>query len=78
MQPGESIVLRFRSVIDPGLAIGTTITNTGVVRWNDPIQMASASVSLDVGGMPGIGALNGEIWHDADFDRATGGSERPC
>ena len=76
LQPGESIVLRFRSVIDPGLAIGTTITNTGVVRWNDPIEMASASVSLDVGGMPGVGVLNGRIWHDADFDRATGGSER--
>jgi uncharacterized repeat protein (TIGR01451 family) len=76
LQPGESILLRFRAVIDPGLAMGTTVTNTGVVRWNDPVQLASASVSLDVGGMPGVGALNGGVWHDADFDRATGGSER--
>jgi uncharacterized repeat protein (TIGR01451 family) len=76
LEPGESILLRFRAVIDPGLAIGTTITNTGVVRWNDPTQTASASVSLDVGGMPGIGALGGAVWHDADFDRAADGSER--
>jgi uncharacterized repeat protein (TIGR01451 family) len=73
---GESILLRFRAVIDPGLGMGTSVTNTGVVRWNDPIQTASASVSLDVGGMPGIGVLNGGVCHDADFDRVTGGGER--
>ena len=76
LQPGQSILLRFRTVIDPGLAMGTTVTNTGVVRWNDPTQNASASVSLDVGGIPGVGVLNGGVWHDANFDRATGGSER--
>jgi uncharacterized repeat protein (TIGR01451 family) len=76
LEPGESILLRFRALIAPALAIGTTIVNTGVVRWNDPVQTASASVSLDVGGMPGIGALNGRVWHDADFDRTTGGGER--
>jgi hypothetical protein len=26
--------------------------------------------------MPGVGALNGRLWHDADFDKAVGGSER--
>jgi uncharacterized repeat protein (TIGR01451 family) len=76
LEPGESILLRFRAVIDPGLALGTTVTNTGVVRWNDPVQTASASVSLDVGGMPGIGALNGQLWHDADFDRLADNRER--
>jgi uncharacterized repeat protein (TIGR01451 family) len=76
LQPGESILLRFRAVIDPGLPIGTTVTNTGVVRWNDPTVSANASVSLDVGGIPGIGVLNGGVWHDADFDRTTDGSER--
>ena len=35
------------------------ITNTGVVTWNNPPQTASASVSIDVGGMVGVGVLNG-------------------
>jgi uncharacterized repeat protein (TIGR01451 family) len=76
LQPGESVVLRFRAVIDAGLAIGTTVTNVGVVTWNTPEQRASASVSVDLGGMPGVGLLNGTVWHDADFDRALGASER--
>jgi uncharacterized repeat protein (TIGR01451 family) len=76
LQPGASIVLRFRAVLDANLPIGTTVTNTGVVTWNTPQQTASASVSIDVGGMPGVGVLNGRAWHDADFDRAFGGSER--
>src|SRR5262249_19819928 len=64
------------AVIDPGLAIGTTITNTGVVTWNTPTQTASASVSIDVGGIPGVGILSGSVWHDADFDEALGATER--
>jgi uncharacterized repeat protein (TIGR01451 family) len=75
--PGESVVLRFRAVIDAGLSIGTTVTNTGLVTWNTPQQTASASVSVDVGGMPGVGVLNGAIWHDADFDKSPGGGELP-
>jgi uncharacterized repeat protein (TIGR01451 family) len=76
LQPGESAVLRFRAVIDSDLSTGTTVTNTGVVTWNTPPDSASASVSVDVGGMPGVGALNGRIWHDSDFDGNVGGSER--
>jgi uncharacterized repeat protein (TIGR01451 family) len=76
LPPGGSAVLRFRADIDGGLAIGTTITNTGVVTWNTPPQTASASVSISIGGIPGVGALNGAIWHDADFDRTQGGAER--
>jgi uncharacterized repeat protein (TIGR01451 family) len=76
LQPGEAVVLRFRAVIDVNLAIGTTVTNIGVVTWNTPEQTAISSVSIDVGGMPGVGALNGTVWHDADFDKALGGSER--
>ena len=30
------------------------VTNTGVVTWNTPTQTASASVSLFVGGIPGV------------------------
>ena len=69
LQPGNSAVVRFRVQIDPSLAIGTTITNTGVVRWNDPAQTASASVSIDVGGTPGSGIFNGNVWHDANLDK---------
>jgi len=76
LQPGEAIQLRFRAVIEPTLPIGTRITNVARVYWNDPQQTASASVSLDVGGMPGTGALNGSVWHDTDFDDAADDAER--
>ncbi len=76
LPPGGSIVLRFQAVLDANLATGTAVTNTGVVTWNTPQQTANASVSIDVGGMPGVGALNGRAWHDADFDRVFGGTER--
>jgi uncharacterized repeat protein (TIGR01451 family)/fimbrial isopeptide formation D2 family protein len=76
LDPGASVVLRFRALIDSSLSAGTTVTNTGVVTWNTPPQSASASVSVDVGGMPGVGALNGTVWHDSDFDGAVGGVER--
>lgn len=76
LAPGEATVLRFRATLDDGLASGTTVTNTAEVRWNTPEQAASASVSLDVGGAPGVGALNGAAWHDADFDNIQGDAER--
>ncbi|MEN8181383.1 MAG: hypothetical protein ABFS46_02485 [Myxococcota bacterium] len=76
LQPGESVVLRFRAVIDTRLTTGTTILNTALVTWSTPPQTASASVSLDIGGMPGVGVLSGRLWHDADFDKAPGMGER--
>jgi large repetitive protein len=76
LAPGASVVLRFRATIDPGLAIGTTVTNTAEVRWDNPARTASASVSIDVGGAAGVGILNGAAWHDADFDRVQGEGER--
>ncbi len=69
LQPGAGLIVRFRVQIDPALAIGTPMTNTGEVHWNDPAQSASASVSLDVGGTPGSASLNGNIWHDAYLDK---------
>jgi large repetitive protein len=77
LEPGATVVLRFRAVIAAGLAIGTRITNTGVVTWNNPPQTASASVSIDIGGMPGVGVLNGTAWHDTDFDDSLDTAERP-
>jgi len=78
LQPGAGAVLRFRVQINPTLAIGTTIVNTGVVRWNDPAQSVSASVSLDVGGTPGSASLNGNVWHDANLDRLLDGTTERC
>jgi uncharacterized repeat protein (TIGR01451 family) len=74
--PGGTITLRFRAVVAPGLVAGQRITNTATVYWNDPQQTASASVSVDIGGTPGIGILNGRVWHDADFDDVADGAER--
>jgi uncharacterized repeat protein (TIGR01451 family)/fimbrial isopeptide formation D2 family protein len=70
--PGAAAIVRFRVQINSALAVGTTITNTGVVRWNDPAQTASASVSIDVGGVPGSANLNGYVWHDANLDKSYG------
>jgi uncharacterized repeat protein (TIGR01451 family)/fimbrial isopeptide formation D2 family protein len=68
--PGRSAIVRFRVQINSPLAIGTTITNTAEVRWNDPAQTDSASVSIDVGGTPGSANLNGYVWHDANLDKS--------
>jgi len=77
LEPGEAVVLRFRAVIDPNLLEGTTITNTGLVYWDDPQRQAEASVSIDVGAMPNAGMLSGYVWHDADHDNTPDGLERP-
>jgi uncharacterized repeat protein (TIGR01451 family) len=69
LQPGQSIDLRFRVQIAPGLPAGTRLTNTAVVTWNNPPQTASASVSIDIGGVPGAGSLNGTAWLDANFNK---------
>ena len=69
LQPGQSIDIKFRVQIAAGLTTGTTLTNTGVVTWNTPQQTASASASIDIGGTPGSGMLNGTVWHDANFNK---------
>ena len=73
---GATVVLRFRAILGPSLAVGTTVTNTGVVYWNDPTQTASASVSIVVGGIPGVSVLAGAAWHDANFDDVQDAGER--
>ena len=45
---GATIDLRFRATLGSTLAVGTTVTNTGVVTWNNPAQSASGSVSVQV------------------------------
>jgi uncharacterized repeat protein (TIGR01451 family) len=76
LQPGESIELRFRAVVEPTLPIGTPVTNIAEVRWNSPEQSATASVTFNVGGIPGSGALSGSVWHDANFDNVQDTGER--
>jgi len=76
LAPGATAVLRFRATIVPSLAIGTRITNTSEVKWNDPPQTARASVAIDVGGMVGVGVLNGKVWHDANFNTISDSNER--
>ena len=76
LQPGRSVLLRFQAVLNANLAIGTRVTNTATVYWNDPVQTASASVSIDVGGIVGVGILNGRAWHDANFNKAVDLGER--
>jgi len=76
LDPGGIVTLRFRAVLDPNLAQGTVVTNTGVVEWNTPTETASASVSLVVGGIPGFSVLSGSAWHDADFDGVRDTGER--
>ena len=71
------MVLRFRAVLNPGLATGTVVTNTGVVAWNNPTQTASANVTIVVGSLPGVSVLSGSSWHDADFDDTRDPGERP-
>jgi hypothetical protein len=75
--PGETVVLRFRAVINPNLVEGTTIVNTARVYWDDPQQQADATVMIDVGAMPDAGMLSGNVWHDADHDNTLGTIERP-
>lgn len=76
LQPRQAIVLRFRAVINPSLLDGTRITNTATVTWNNPPRNASASIAIDVGGMPGVGVINGKAWHDANFNRTLEANER--
>ena len=44
--------------------------------WNNPPQTARASVSIDVGGIVGVGILNGTAWHDANFNGVIDVNER--
>jgi len=76
LQPQQTALLRFRAVINPDLLDGTKVTNTATVKWNNPPQTASASVSFDVGAIPGQGILNGKAWHDANFTRTQEANER--
>ncbi|WP_226999921.1 isopeptide-forming domain-containing fimbrial protein [Microbulbifer aggregans] len=68
LQPEDSATLRFQAKLGTDLAIGTTVLNTAMVEWNDPPSSEQASVSIDVGGTPGIANLAGYLWQDVNFN----------
>ncbi len=76
LPPGQIFVLRFQARIYDDAPIGTTIVNEAQVTWNTD-QSAIAAVNIDVGGTPGIGMINGSVWHDADFDDLADATELP-
>jgi uncharacterized repeat protein (TIGR01451 family) len=77
LAPGGTVTLRFRAVLNAGLPLGAVVTNTGVVAWSNPVQTASASVSIVVGSIPGAAQLGGTVWHDANFNDVFDSGERP-
>ena len=68
LQPGAVAEFRFRVMLNTSLVIGETVTNVAQVHWNAMTQMASSSVSIDIGAIPGVANLNGRVWHDSNFD----------
>jgi uncharacterized repeat protein (TIGR01451 family) len=76
LAPAATVTLRFRAVLNPGLPLGTVVTNTGVVAWSNPTQTLSASVSIVVGSIPGAALLGGSVWHDANFNAVEDAGER--
>ena len=75
LAPGASAQLRFRVQIAAGLAEGTVIANTGLAAWNSPALTGSASAYISIGAIAGVANLNGNVWHDADFDRVLDAAE---
>ena len=74
--PGETATLSFLVDLNTALATGTTVTNNVQVDWNSPVQNATASVSVDIGGIPGVAGLNGTAWHDGNFNNLLDASEQ--
>jgi len=74
--PGSTATLRFRVDLNAALLMGTTVTNNAQVDWNAPIQSATAGVSVDIGGIPGVANINGTAWHDDNFNAVPDASEQ--
>jgi uncharacterized repeat protein (TIGR01451 family)/fimbrial isopeptide formation D2 family protein len=66
--PGAMAELRFQVQVSASAALGTTLNNIGEVNWSSPTKTAKASISIGVGGVPGSGTLNGNVWRDNDLD----------
>ncbi len=76
LDTGDSVVLRFRAVVDPAQVTGSTITNTTQVLWNAGNQSDSASASVVIGAPPGeTAAVGGSAWHDINDDKIPNADE---
>jgi|GEM_PF-782831 len=64
--------------IDWGVPSLVPVANTTPINCTDFTQNvdACASVSLAVGGAPGVATLSGSLWHDANFDETQSTAER--
>ncbi|WP_226663178.1 DUF11 domain-containing protein [Microbulbifer aggregans] len=76
LQPSETITLRFQAKLADNLAIGYTVVNTAEVKWNDPPAYNEATVTIDIGGTPGIANVSGYLWHDVNFSETADSEER--
>ena len=76
LQPSETITLRFQAKLGDNLAMGYSVVNTAQVKWNDPALYNEATVSIDIGGTPGIANLSGYLWHDVNFSETADSEER--
>ena len=77
LPPGAEAVVRFRVQIDPsGGESERPLPIPGRWAGTIPPRPTSATVSLDVGGTPGSGTLNGRVWHDASLDKVYDSSEK--
>jgi len=76
LMPGQVAEFRFQVQLDSALAIGQTVTNIGQVNWNAMTQMATSTVTIDIGATPGVANLNGSVWHDANYDDVFDSGER--
>ncbi|WP_418295624.1 hypothetical protein [Microbulbifer sp. SA54] len=76
LQPSETITLRFQARLAENLAIGYTVVNTAEVKWNDPPAYNEATVTIDIGGTPGIANVSGYLWHDVNFSETADSEER--
>ncbi|WGL16337.1 hypothetical protein PVT68_16400 [Microbulbifer bruguierae] len=76
LQPSETITLRFEAKLGDNLAMGYTVVNTAQVKWNDPPAYNEATVTIDIGGTPGIANLSGYLWHDVNFSETADSEEQ--
>ncbi|WP_406828179.1 isopeptide-forming domain-containing fimbrial protein [Microbulbifer sp. ARAS458-1] len=76
LQPQETITLRFEAKLGENLAMGYPVVNTAQVKWNDPAMYNEATVSIDIGGTPGIANLSGYLWHDVNFSETADAEEQ--
>ncbi len=77
LAPGANALLRFRVTLDSAIPWESIVSNTGDVYWNNNTQMASSTVDVQVGAIPGTATLSGALWHDEDFDNIFDATEQP-